>query len=587
MKLFLVGLALVASSFGLLSPYLQKLFIDRISRPENLGPLGGSGFFLSLTPLQLLVLSFAALLIFLLVTQTLNYLSFRESLIAQRILGQKIYDKTISLKVESLSHRPLGEVVAIYATDVPGSTFVLEQTLPQGLSTFLPLLLAPIALGMILEIPMGPTWALLGLSTAINTYMALRQSKFFRVFKLLAAQRVGLVNEWVAHLKGLRILGWIEAFEDRILNLRKIETINRVSMVTNGQVMNSISSSLTFVLNILVLFTVVSQKDRLITSGELFASLWVVGVFLTRPFRQMPWFFTFAFDGWTSIQRLQNFLNIQNPESLPPPPDASKPLSNLASPEKDLVIDGMHLQLNSSQILLNNISLSVHEGEFLALCGEVGSGKSLFLLSLLKETSAQFRRLSLANRDLTQSSPEEMKRHFSLVPQESFVMSASLGQNILFDYSEDPLLESDLEAALKDSQFEYSLERTPEGLRTEIGERGLNLSGGQRQRVSLARAAFNEKSIILVDDGFSALDVHTEKRLLKSLFFGRWKDHTRILATHRLSVLPLTDRVAFLKEGRLVALGPFEELLKTCQEFREFTHSLEPSPKKDLKQELP
>jgi ABC-type bacteriocin/lantibiotic exporter with double-glycine peptidase domain len=99
----------------------------------------------------------------------------------------------------------------------------------------------------------------------------------------------------------------------------------------------------------------------------------------------------------------------------------------------------------------------------------------------------------------------------------------------------------------------------------------VNLSGGQRQRVSLARVDFFQGPLILMDDCLSAVDVDTEHQLIESLIEGSWRQQTRILVTHRLSILDEVDRVIFLERGKIIAQGQFHELLQTNKKFREFT----------------
>ncbi|MBL7672317.1 MAG: ABC transporter ATP-binding protein [Bdellovibrionaceae bacterium] len=580
-RVLLLLFSFLSSLFGLLAPYFQKEFVDHLTGTPSAFEIpqlvGATSYFL-------IVLAFACLLLSQALNQLTNYLGSREAVISQRHLAQMLYEKTLSLKVDSLSSRPVGEIVSLYATDVPGSTILLEQTLPQGSTTFFPLILAPLALSFLMKTPILPTVLIMLAVSILNTALAFRQSKFFFRYKQIAAERIGLVNEWITQLRGLRILGWIDAFEDRIYHKREVETKNRIEMVTNGQVMNSISSSMTFAMNVVALGTMTLWQQSTPSSGEILASLWILGVFLTRPFRQMPWFFTFAFDGWTSIKRLDGFLSMKNLTSPPALTTSSTSLTSSeppTSPKTDtlkttpaLALTGLNLQLAEGKPLLNNLSFQIQPGEFVALVGEVGSGKSLFLLSLLRETGADFRTFELDGRSVLNVPPAEIKSYFSYVPQESFIMSATLAQNVYFDYRSHGDEPSFLTQALQDSQFDYTQERLPLGLRTNLGERGVNLSGGQRLRVSLARAAAKEAEILLIDDGFSNLDVKTEEALLKSLFFGRWKNKTKILATHRLTVLPYTDRILFMKKGEIINQGRYKDLIKTDVEFKAFVQSL-------------
>ena len=130
-------------------------------------------------------------------------------------------------------------------------------------------------------------------------------------------------------------------------------------------------------------------------------------------------------------------------------------------------------------------------------------------------------------------------------------MSSSLRDNVAFTYDFSPEFDQDISASLSLADFDPTHERLESGLNTDIGERGVNLSGGQRQRVGLARAHFHHRNMILLDDTLSAVDVDTEHKLIEKLLTGSWKHCTRILVTHRLSVLEYADRVYVMNHGRL------------------------------------
>lgn len=113
---------------------------------------------------------------------------------------------------------------------------------------------------------------------------------------------------------------------------------------------------------------------------------------------------------------------------------------------------------------------------------------------------------------------------------------------------------------IKACQLERDLEILPAGDMTEIGEKGINLSGGQKARVSLARAVYAESDIVMMDDPISALDANVRKQIFKHVFMGLLKDKTRILVTHAIDFLHLSDRIVVFKEGKIQAMGTFEEL---------------------------
>lgn len=562
-RILILVCSLIAAVFGILGPFFQKEFVDQLTNTP--GTLHLMQFN---SPLGYVLGAFFCVLFAQAFSQFTNYLSIREALYMQRVFGKRLYEKTLNLQVDTMSGRPVGEIVSLYATDVQGATVFLDQTLPAGCSTLFPLILAPFALSVLFDIPLWPTVITMGVITLANTLMAFRQSKFFFRFKQLAAERIGLVNEWVQNIRTIRILGWTRHFEKNIFAKREVETRNRILMVTNGQIMNSISSSITFFLNVVALGSLIFYSKHALTGGELLALLWIVGVFLTRPFRQMPWFFTFAFDSWTSLKRLEEFFATRNNQTID-----DEILENWDDGDSEswaLQIRGLNLSVGPRRIL-RNINLDIKQGEFVAVVGEVGAGKSMLLLSLLRETGARFQVYRMNGKDVLESPLDDLRQHYAYVPQEGFIMSASLRENVAFLYDIEPERDGTVEESLHLAQFDLSTERVEKGLNTEIGERGVNLSGGQRQRVGLARVHFHQAPIMLLDDCLSAVDVDTEHKLFEQLLLGAWSERTRLLVTHRLSALNRVDRILFMENGEIIDQGSFEELLARNAKFREYT----------------
>jgi ATP-binding cassette, subfamily B, multidrug efflux pump len=390
----------------------------------------------------------------------------------------------------------------------------------------------------------------------------------------LAGERVGMVSEWVQNIRSLRILSWTKAYEDRIIRKRIEETKNRLSMVMNGQFMSSMAASVNFLINVAAVGALVHFREaqaRVLTAGDLLALLWVVGVFLSKPLRSLPWFFTFGFDATSSMRRLESFLKLEN----------RKPkIRSLISPSSNsnaIEIKNLNLFIGDKH-LLKNINFQLKPGSLVAIVGELGCGKTLLLQSLMGETGAQFEEYHLLGKNVAHLKSEELRNLFSLVPQEGFVMSATLSDNIAFDY-DIPIHEKApkegidlLNQCLTLSHLDH--ETPPLHFSTLIGERGVNLSGGQKQRVGLARASYFNRPIILMDDSLSAVDFETEKQLMHSLLFERWKDRVRILVTHRLTVLPHVHQILFLENGALTEMGTYSELLKKSETFARFASSM-------------
>lgn len=570
-RALLLVVSFSASIFGLAGPLAQKEFIDSlVQSSSHISDLLYINTRFSTQ--EYLWIAFFCLLLNLILSGLTNYIGAYESIKTQRRLAHKLFDKVLELRNDSMKGKATGEWVSVYATDIPHATVFLEQSLPMGASILFPLILTPLVLVLGFGFPWKLTCLVLFLLILINLGMAYRQSLFFYKFKKLAADRIGIVNEWIQNIRTLRILSWVNYFEKKIFEVREIETINRIGMVTNGQTMNAFSSSITYFMNVGALCLLAYSSETPLTPGSVLALLWIVAIFLMRTFRQLPWFFTFVFDSWTSMKRIHEFLSIQNTNrSL----TAETNINTELNPQYAIEVEDLSLKL-SEKLILDRVSFKVKPNQFICIVGEVGAGKTQLLQSLIRENFANFDQYSLFGQDVRSFSDTELRSHFSLAPQDSFIMSASLKENVLFKYlnSIDEALDEPVLESLRKAHFSMNQQRFPDGLLTKIGERGVNLSGGQRQRVNLARVDHNLSPIVLLDDSISAVDVRTENWLLENLFYKEWKNRTILLTTHRLKVIKQADSILFLQKGKLLDQGSFNELFERCPDFKVFVSSI-------------
>jgi ATP-binding cassette, subfamily C (CFTR/MRP), member 1 len=191
------------------------------------------------------------------------------------------------------------------------------------------------------------------------------------------------------------------------------------------------------------------------------------------------------------------------------------------------------------------ISFNINQGEFVVVVGEIGSGKS----SLLAAVVGEMRR----TKGLV-----KLGGSVGFCPQIPWIQNDTLKNNILFGEAFDQVK---YDQVIRDCALEPDLEMLPNGDRTEIGERGVTLSGGQKARVNLARAAYNDADIYLLDDPLSAVDAHVGHHLLEKCICGLMAGKTRILVTHQLHVLAKADRIFCMREGVIVEQGTYKELL--------------------------
>ena len=210
---------------------------------------------------------------------------------------------------------------------------------------------------------------------------------------------------------------------------------------------------------------------------------------------------------------------------------------------------------------LQNVSLSLKNGQTLGIIGGIGAGKTTLANLLLRLYDPPEGALWIDGVDVRRIPLAELRRAIAYVPQNGFLFSASLSENIGFSESEPDAAR--IELAAKDAGVYDDIHDFPESFSTEIGERGVRLSGGQKQRVAIARMAYKDAAIRILDDSLSAVDTKTEQVILKNLHRDAQSDggHTTIIISHRLSAVRHANEIIVLDAGRVTERGTHDQLL--------------------------
>ena len=209
--------------------------------------------------------------------------------------------------------------------------------------------------------------------------------------------------------------------------------------------------------------------------------------------------------------------------------------------------------------VLENITFDIKEGEILGILGRTGSGKSTLLNLLTRQYDPPEGKISLDNEDIRKYELNALRKYFGIVPQETFLFSTSIEDNIAFGVPETS--DEKIRWAAELSTIDRDIETFPDTWKTEVGERGLTLSGGQKQRVAISRALILDPPVLIFDDALSAVDTETESKILKHLLQER-TGKTSIVVSHRISTLQYADKVIVLDKGKIVESGKPSELLK-------------------------
>ncbi len=297
-----------------------------------------------------------------------------------------------------------------------------------------------------------------------------------------------------------------------------------------------------------------------ITVGELVT----FNSFLARmvwPMIALGWVINLAQRGSASLGRMRKVL-----EAVPSISDAAISTASPAGAAESVhaihgAIEFRHLEFRYKPDLplaLAEIDIAIPAGTTVALVGRTGSGKSTFLSLLPRMIDPPEGALFVDGRDVRQIPLARLRGAIGMVPQETFLFSATVRENIALGRPEAS--EAEILTAAGDAGLALDLASFPQGLDTRVGERGLTLSGGQKQRVALARALLRAPRILLLDDSLSAVDTHTEELILgnlRRLFTGR----TVFLVSHRISTVQTADLILVLEGGRIVERGSHTELI--------------------------
>ena len=210
---------------------------------------------------------------------------------------------------------------------------------------------------------------------------------------------------------------------------------------------------------------------------------------------------------------------------------------------------------------LENISFTIKAGENVGLVGKTGSGKTTLVDLLLRTYNVPDGTVFLDGRDVNETSIRSVRQSCAYVPQDNFLFSDTIENNIAFgieDWSREEIIEA---ARLAD--VDDNIQSFQKGYDTVLGERGVTVSGGQKQRISIARALLKDSPVLILDDSVSAVDTKTEKAILRNLRQTR-AGKTTILIAHRISTIETLDKILFLEDGKLTAVGTHAQLQKDC-----------------------
>ena len=288
-----------------------------------------------------------------------------------------------------------------------------------------------------------------------------------------------------------------------------------------------------------------------ITIGQLVTFTTYLGM-MVWPLLALGMFFNILQRGNASYDRIINILNTE---------DTIKVTHEIDSiPDGDIEFNIDTFRFDDSEIItLKDVHFTVQQGETVGIVGQTGSGKSSLIRLLLREFDPnKLNEVTYGGESLSRYNVQTLRQKFGIVPQENFLFSTTIKDNIAFanpDLSMDKIIE-----AAKNSYIHHDIERFQYGYDTVVGQRGVSLSGGQKQRISIARALIMDPDVLILDDSLSAVDAETEKNILNNLEILR-KGKTNIITAHRMSAVMEADKIIVMSKGTVVEMGTHDELM--------------------------
>ena len=388
------------------------------------------------------------------------------------------------------------------------------------------------------------------LTIAVTIFSSRIFYRFQKVQEQFSSISVGVQE----NLTGIRV---VKAYVQEGNEKRKFKQLNQDYMDKNISLVKIWGLFFPFIMLIagIGMVIVLWLGGRLVMAGKISLGQFVQFngylMMLTWPMMALGWAINLVQRGSASMGRLIEILD-QAPEI-----KDSEYLEDIRTLEGEIEFKNVSFAYDK-KVILKNIDLKIPKGITIGIIGPTGSGKSTLVNLIPRLLEVREGSLTIDGTEIKSIPLKILRKNIGYVPQETFLFSESLKENII--YGLEGFDEAKLRRAVSISALSDEIERFSQRYETPVGERGVTLSGGQKQRTALSRAIIRDPKILILDDAFSSVDVHTEEKILKQLRKFR-KRRTCILVSHRTSTIEDADWIVVLKDGRIVEQGTHKELV--------------------------
>ncbi len=540
----LAGLVFIlfTNAFMLIGPRVLKYAIDGL----------GTG----ITSRRLMMAGGAVLVVSLL-EGTFRYFMRQSMIVMSRLVEYDLrndYFKHLQAMPRAFYHRnSTGDLMARATNDLgavrtfvgPGLMYSVN-TFVTAVGAFVLMLGIDVKLTLYAMIPM-PLMAII-----VNRFM----TRINEIFERIQEQFAKISTKTQENLSGIRVIKAYVREQHEIGGFRKLNEAYVNKNLELVRIESFLWSAMGFLsgLGALVLLGLGGMEvmSGRITRGD-FVAFYVYLGMLTWPMIALGWVINLAQQGSASMGRINRILG------------ESPSIADNANMEPSLQkIDGViefrnvGVSYAADRWALRHISFRIERGMTVAIVGHVGSGKSTLVSLIPRLLEASEGQICIDGHDVRTIPLAVLRQHIGFVPQETFLFSDTIRENIAFGV----VTASDeaIQRAAEQAQIDHDIKDFPEGFATLLGERGINLSGGQKQRAAIARALLREPRILILDDALSSVDTYTEERILHHLH-SIMRERTSLIISHRVSTVKEADLIIVLKDGEIVERGDHDTLL--------------------------
>ncbi|MCU5705794.1 ABC transporter transmembrane domain-containing protein [Bacillus wiedmannii] len=490
---------------------------------------------------------------------------FGSSLKLARQLRKNLYEHFTRMSPSFYQSRRTGDLMAHATNDIQA----IQQTAGSGVLT----LVDSLAVGGCVLVAMGFTisWKLTLLSlipmpiVAISTnYYGTLLHKRFHKAQQSFSEINDKVQESMSGMKVIRSLG--QEKEDLQAFRKKSEDVVHKNMLVariDSLFDPTISLIVGFSFLIAVCYGSVLVVRGELTVGDLVTFTTYLGT-LVWPMLAFGWLFNIMERGRASYDRVEKILS-QKSDVV----NREDAVHKVANGDVTFAVDSFSYKKNELLQLID-VHFDLKKGETLGVVGRTGAGKTTLLKCLIREYDHFSGELKVGERDIRDVTLYGVRSAISYVPQDHFLFSASIGENIAFGKADATY--NEITRAAEIACIHNDILQFSEGYETVVGERGVSLSGGQKQRISIARALLTNAEILILDDCLSAVDAKTEETILNALKRER-AGKTTIITAHRLSAIQHANLILVVDEGRIVQRGTHEQLMQENGWYKEMYES--------------